>query len=141
MEKFLYVLLGITIWQLITFVVLIVTNEDDDKTIITGCGLPLIIFNSGIFVLKFIRKIYIRKYYVLAHIRNEKGADGKEVFINNVRVRRNQLQNYYTKGENKYYIEQFESENNSIEYHENIKKVIDNGWYCQEWINKNLVKS
>lgn len=140
MDKLLFILLGMVAWQLITFVVLIISDENEEAIMRTGCGLPLLIINVVMFVLRFIRRLHIRKNYIVAHIYNEKGSDGKPVFISNVRVKKNTLYKYYTKGENQYYIEQFTPQGKCIENQDNIKKVRKNGWFCQEWINNNLVK-
>ena len=38
MEKFLLVLLGITIWQLVVFITILITNENDEKVCGVGMG-------------------------------------------------------------------------------------------------------
>ena len=136
MNYLLLILLGVITWQMVTLIVLVVTNEDEDKVIRIGCGLPLVIANSIMWVLRVVRKKYIRKNYELVHIFNENGN-----FIKNVRVKKGTLHKYYHKGENKYYIEEFIPKiNQSVEHADKITKVEENGWFCQEWINENLVK-
>jgi hypothetical protein len=140
MNSILFILFGMIIWQTITFIVLFVTHEDDNAVAYTGCGLPLLIFNGIMIVLKIIRKIYIRKNYIMAIIWNEKGSDGKPMSLGRVRVKRGTIDKYYAKGENQYYIGEFTPEWKSFENEENIKHIRKNGWYCQEWINENIVK-
>lgn len=140
MDKLLFILLGMVIWQAITLIVLFVSNENDEATIYTGCGLPLLIFNLIILALKFIRRIYIRRNYFMAIVWNEKGSDGKPLSLGRVRVKKGTINKYYAKGENKYYLEEFNPTWKSYENEENIKHVRKNGWYCQEWVDENLVK-
>jgi hypothetical protein len=140
MSSILLILLGMIIWQSIAFIALCLSGEDEDTTMRVGCGIPLLIFNGVMFILKIIRRTYIRKNYVMVHIWNEKGSDNKPLFLSNVRVKKNELHKYYTRGENKYYIEEWKPEWKSIENSENIKRVRKNGWFCQDWVNSNLVK-
>lgn len=141
LDTILFILLGIIIWQIVTFIVMCVTNENEEIATRVGCGLSLMIFNSIMFILRFIRRIYIRRNYTLAIIWDEKGSGEKLTQVNRVRIKKGTFKNYYSKGENQYYIEGFNPTWKAIEREDNIKHIRKNGWYCQDWINENLIKN
>jgi hypothetical protein len=141
MNSILLILLGMFIWQSIAFIVLCLSGEDEDIVMRVGCGFPLVFYNSIMWIVKIIRRYYIRKHYTMAHIWKAGGCDdGSPSFLSNVRVKKNELNLYYKKGENSFYIEEWVPEWKTIESSENIKRVNKNGWFCQAWVQTNLVK-
>ena len=127
------------VWQGTTCIAFIVTNEDEGITALVGAGLAIVVLCG---VVKCVRAIY-KALLSLTHkaftIRHKDGDTCNSSYpVAHVRIRKRDINKYYLEGENDYFIK-------PSDWHpfncDNIRKVRKNGWFCQRWVDKNVLKS
>lgn len=135
------IIVGIIIWQLVGFGVLLVT-DDEEKTAIVGVVIPWAIFGGCMIVVKKIRLAYYKKNYSLCSLYGTQ-EDGKpdHGYFGGIAIKNKDIDKYYRQGENKYYVNVYKSgkEFKSCPY-ETMTKIRKNGWFCQQWVDENFKK-
>ena len=133
-------LAGILIWQVIIFIVDIISDENEELMCRIGMLLPWLIASGFISIVRNILKYYVKHNYILYNIYNAKAANEKVMYLETVRVKNGTDNNYYQEGENKFYIKKRDINFEATPSWDKITHIRKNGWYNQEWVNENLKK-
>lgn len=133
------ILIGIGIWQLVGLGVCLMTDQDEEKVAIAGILVPYLILSGLGVIYKKARLAYFRKNYSWCVLYRHKEA--KEHSVHGCAIRNKDIDKYFHKGENEYYIKIIRTGKDwkSAPY-ETITKVRKNGFLCQEWVDKNFKK-
>ena len=131
----LYILYGVIASQLIAFIAFVVSGEKEEVGIFAGCGLVMGPAMALMRILRAVRKIYIRKAYILVQ------AEYGGMFKRTVRIKKQWYNNYYHEGEGQYFIMPYTGEGKNTENAESLRNVQTNGWWNNDWIRENLMKS
>jgi len=130
------ILVGIGISQLICFLVFVLTHEDEMKAMLAGGGIFLLPVKWLFMLMRAIWKAYVNHTYTVYKV-----CGVNENFWNQyVRLKKKWFDNYYHEGENDYYIEEYLEPKNKPHNYDPLRKLPGNGWWNQEWVNKNLLK-
>lgn len=134
------ILIGILVWQLVGFVVLLVT-DDEEKTAIVGVVIPWAIFGGCMIVYKKIKFAHFKKNYSVCSFYSTKDNGEEFGHHGGVGIKNKDIPKYFQKGENKYYINIYRSgkECKSLPY-ETVTTIRKNGYFCQEWVDENFKK-
>lgn len=134
------ILIGILVWQLVGFVVLLITN-DEEKVAIVGVVIPWAIFGACFMVYKKIRLTYYKKNYSLCAFYSTKDECEPMGHHGGVGIKNRDISKYYQSGENKYYIHVYRNGKDfKSAPDETITTIRKNGYFCQEWVDENFKK-
>lgn len=135
------ILLGIVIWQIVVIVGFAISGQNEDCGLTIGMLIPYLLVNGIMFIYKFISLIIYNKNYTMCTIRTKK-RENDNCIMSCIAIKLKDIQKYYSVNDDSdYYIKIYDNFTGFKSCpSEKITNIRKNGWFCQEWVNNNLVK-
>lgn len=136
-----YLLLGAVIWQMLVFIALLISGEDEEMTVKIAMIVPYTIFSIFAIIYKKVVLSYYQKNYSLCSLW-KKQEKGDHPYFGGIAIKNKDIGKYYHEDDDgEYYINVYQDGKNfkSIPY-EKMTKIRKNGWFCQKWVDENFLK-